>query len=162
MTGGTQLLQNKMSVNFGATLDPYALDNNNTKIDKFNIDSGGSLFRVTSANIAMSYSFSSKDFEGGEDRTNDRAREESQRSGGRDDDLFGRPMDFSDKSLSDGSKDDDQDKEKTSKLYSYKIPWNIRLAYALNYSNTHEFSLSTTPEYKKIMTLFRPTYSTGF
>ena len=31
VSGGTQLFDNKMSVNFGATLDPYALDNNNTK-----------------------------------------------------------------------------------------------------------------------------------
>ncbi|MFK2820376.1 putative LPS assembly protein LptD [Flavobacteriaceae sp. LMIT009] len=134
VTGGTQLFK-KMSINFGATLDPYALDNNNNKIDTWNINNGGSLFRVTSANLTMNYSFSSKDLEGDEDRTNDRAREESLRSGGRDDDLFGRPMDFSDKSLSDGSKDEEQEKEEKSKLYNYKIPWNIRLAYALNYSN---------------------------
>ena len=133
VTGGTQLFK-KMSINFGATLDPYALDNNNNKIDTWNINNGGSLFRVTSANLTMNYSFSSKDFEGGEDRTNDRAREESLRSGGRDDDLFGRPMDFSDKDLSDGSVE--QEKEEKSKLYNYKIPWNIRLAYALNYSNS--------------------------
>jgi hypothetical protein len=140
VSGGTQLFK-KMNINFGATLDPYALDNNNNKIDKFNIDAGGSFFRITSANLTMNYSFSSKDLEGGggeqEDRTNDRAREESLRSGGRDDDLFGRPMDFSDKSLSDGSKEQEQEEgQKTSKLYSYKIPWNIRLAYTVNYSNT--------------------------
>ena len=33
MTGGTQIFDNKMSVNFGATLDPYALNNNNQKIN---------------------------------------------------------------------------------------------------------------------------------
>ena len=35
MSGGTQLLNNKMRINFGATLDPYALDNNNKKINEF-------------------------------------------------------------------------------------------------------------------------------
>ena len=29
MTGGTAFFDGQMSVNFGATLDPYALDNNN-------------------------------------------------------------------------------------------------------------------------------------
>ncbi|MBT8273071.1 MAG: LPS-assembly protein LptD, partial [Bacteroidia bacterium] len=33
VTGGTQILNNKLNINFGATLDPYALDNNNNKID---------------------------------------------------------------------------------------------------------------------------------
>src|SRR5690606_5880256 len=102
MSGGTQILNNKMSINFGATLDPYALDNNNSKIDKFNIDNGGSLFRLTSANITMSYSISSNDFDGTE---NDRSTAENLRSGGRADDLFGRAQDFSDQSYYD--KDDD-------------------------------------------------------
>src|SRR5690606_309326 len=42
MSGGTQIFNNKMSINFGATLDPYALDNNNNRIDKFNIKNNGS------------------------------------------------------------------------------------------------------------------------
>ena len=29
MNGGTQLFKNKMNINFGATFDPYALDENN-------------------------------------------------------------------------------------------------------------------------------------
>ena len=40
LSGGTQLFDNKMSVNFGATLDPYALDDNNNKINEFNINTG--------------------------------------------------------------------------------------------------------------------------
>jgi hypothetical protein len=30
-------------MNFGATLDPYAIDNSGTRINVFNIDNGGSL-----------------------------------------------------------------------------------------------------------------------
>ncbi|OBX21462.1 MULTISPECIES: putative LPS assembly protein LptD [Bizionia] len=131
MSGGTQILNNKMSINFGATLDPYALDNNNAKIDKFNIDNGGSLFRLTSANVTMSYSISSSDFDGTE---NDRSTAENLRSGGRDDDLFGRAQDFSDQSYYDN--EDDDKERKPSKLYTSKIPWNIKFAYAANYTNT--------------------------
>ena len=133
VSGGTQIFNNKMSINFGATLDPYALDNNNRRIDKFNIDNGGSLFRMTSANINMSYSLSSDSFSGKE--TPDRAAElESLRSGGRADDLFGKPEDFADQRLTDEDKDDT--KEEPSELYNYKLPWSLRLAYAVNYSNS--------------------------
>ena len=137
MTGGTQLFDNKMSVNFGATLDPYALDNTNRKINTFNIDNGGSLFRITSANIAMSYNLSSDSF-GGDSDENNAAKNESLRSGGRADDLFGKPQDFADRRLN-NSKSNDEKPEPTD-LYKYKIPWSLRLAYALNYNNSRRKS----------------------
>ena len=62
MSGGTQILKKKMTINFGATLDPYALDNNNRRIDKLNINNGGSLFRLASASINMSYSLNNDSF----------------------------------------------------------------------------------------------------
>jgi hypothetical protein len=133
MSGGTQLFDNKMSVNFGATLDPYALDNTNRKINTFNIDNGGSLFRISSANLTMSYNLSSDSF-GGDSDENDAAKNESLRSGGRADDLFGKPQDFADRRLN-NSKSKDEKPEPTD-LYKYKIPWSLRLAYALNYNNS--------------------------
>lgn len=134
VSGGTQIFNNKMSINFGATLDPYALDNNNRKIDKLNINNGGSLFRMTSANINMSYTLSNDTFSGKESSgLDDNALQESIRSGGRADDLFGRPEDFADKRLND---DDSEKDKKPSELYNYVIPWSLRLAYAVNYSNT--------------------------
>src|SRR5690606_15730166 len=92
MSGGTQIFNNKMSINFGATLDPYALDNNNNRIDKFNIKNNGSLFRLTSANFTMSTSFSSKD---NKRDKNSKSIQENIRNGGRDDDLFGVSQDYS-------------------------------------------------------------------
>ena len=133
ITGGTQILDNKMSINFGATLDPYALDNNNNKINTFNISNGGSLFRLTSANLTMNYTLTSKSFDKSKN-DNQAAREESLRSGGRDDDLFGVPQDFSNQLLNASTKEPEN--EETSELYSYKMPWSLRLAYSVNYSNT--------------------------
>ncbi|GFZ84739.1 organic solvent tolerance protein OstA [Aquaticitalea lipolytica] len=132
VSGGTQILNDKMSINFGAVLDPYALDNNNNKIDQFNINNGGSLFRLTNANINMSYTLSSKSFSGETD-TDRNAELESLRSGGRSDDLFGKPQDFADKRLTD--EDRSEKDEEPSEFYNYKIPWSLRLAYAVNYSN---------------------------
>ena len=138
MSGGTNLLDNKLSLNFGASLDPYALDNNNNKIDQLNIENGGSLFRLTSANMTMSYNLSSDTFNG-EQSDEDPAYEESVKSGGRADDLFGKPQDFSNQSLS-TSKKEEEEEVTPSALYNYKIPWSLRLAYAVNYNNTRRQS----------------------
>ena len=133
MNGGTQLFKNKMNVNFGATFDPYALDENNNRIDKFQINDGGGLFRLTSANLTFNYAFSSDNLEKDSERSQ-AAIDESVRNGGRDDDLFGRAMDTSTEEFS------QVDKEKKEKvpdnLYNYKIPWSLRMAYAVNYNNT--------------------------
>jgi lipopolysaccharide assembly outer membrane protein LptD (OstA) len=138
MTGGTQLFDNKMSLNFGATLDPYALDNNNKKINTFNIDNGGSLFRISSANLTMSYNLSSDTFGGDDSNDNDAATQESLRSGGRADDLFGKPQDFADRRLNSDRKNDEN--PTPTDLYMYKIPWSLRLAYAVNYNNSRRQS----------------------
>lgn len=130
MSGGTSFFDNKMSVNFGATLDPYALDSNNNRINKFNIENGGSLFRLTSANLTTSWSISSS--KGGKTEQNSRAIQENLLGGGRDDDMFGVSQDFSNQQI-DEKKDDEE--EEPSEYYNYKIPWNLRIAYALNYSN---------------------------
>jgi hypothetical protein len=130
MSGGTQIFDNKMSINFGATLDPYALDNNNNRIDKYNIENGGSLFRLTSANLTTSWSLSSK--KGGDKEKNKKGIEENLRSGGRADDLFGVSEDFANEQM---NPDDEEEEEQPSEFYHSNIPWNLRIAYALNYSN---------------------------
>ena len=133
MNGGTQLFKNKMNVNFGATFDPYALDENNNRIDKFQINDGGGLFRLTSANLTFNYAFSSDNSDKDSERSQ-AAIDESVRNGGRDDDLFGRAMDTSTEEF---SKVDKEKKEKApDNLYNYKIPWSLRMAYAVNYNNT--------------------------
>ncbi|ESU28197.1 hypothetical protein FLJC2902T_15420 [Flavobacterium limnosediminis JC2902] len=133
VSGGTQFFDNKLNLNFGTTLDPYAIDNSGRRIDKFNIDNGGSLFRMTTANMTINYSLSSADGEGKGD-----ASQQTVLNGGREDDLFGRGTDMSDQRQSLFSKEDEKNKEKkTTEFYRLKIPWNLILAYSLTYSNTN-------------------------
>ena len=132
MNGGTQFFKNKMNVNFGATFDPYALDENNNRINQFLINSGGGLFRVTSANLTFNYSFNNSSTK--ESERNDAAIDESIRNGGRDDDLFGRSMDSSTEEFS--RNDKEEVNEIPNDLYNYKIPWSLRMAYAINYNNS--------------------------
>jgi lipopolysaccharide assembly outer membrane protein LptD (OstA) len=129
MTGGTQLFKQKMNINFGATLDPYAIDNVGNRINKFNIDNGGSLFRMTSANLTLNYSFSSTD---GEKKSN----EQNQQNGGTGDDLFGRNTDLSDTRQSLFDKKEDKKENKKTEWYSTKLPWDLRFAYSVTYNNS--------------------------
>ena len=86
---------------------------------------------MTSANINMGFSFSSKNSK--EDKSSNSDRSNS-RSGGRDDDLFGRVDDFADSSFDD-NEEEDEEEEIDSGFYNNKMPWDIRLAHSLTYSN---------------------------
>ena len=137
MSSGFSLLKGKMSINFGSTFDPYALDENKVRINKFNIANGGGLLRLTSANVNMNYSFSSSQLEGnrekGQEDQEQRNQIEATSSGGRDDDLFGRAEDFADRRMNDT---ENSDPAPTYPSYRTKIPWDLKVAYSLTYNNS--------------------------
>ncbi|NHF61100.1 LPS-assembly protein LptD [Flavobacteriaceae bacterium TP-CH-4] len=146
INGGTTItvLDQNMSINFGAALDAYALDNNGRRINTFNIDNGGSLFRLTRANLNIGYNISNKTFARKEGEEEDEEEVDPYdyvaQSGGRDDDLFGSPESlYGDQG---GFKDRDSE-DVENPVYGTKIPWDFRLAYAATYSNParqNEFS----------------------
>jgi hypothetical protein len=65
---------------------------------------------------------------------NDPSIQENLRNGGRADDLFGRSEDFANQLFADD--DSDEEEKKNNKFYNFKVPWSLRLAYAINYSNS--------------------------
>ncbi len=130
VSGGTQFFKDKLNLNFGATLDPYAIDSAGRRINTFNIENGGSLFRMTSANMTMNYAFSSSD---GEKKSN----QQNQNNGGTGDDLFGRNTDLSDTRQSLFDKDDTKKEDKNVEWYNTKLPWDLRLAYSVTYNNAN-------------------------
>ena len=131
VSGGTLLFKQKMNMNFGVTLDPYAISNTGRRIDTWNIDNGGSLFRMTSANMTLNYAFSSKDTDDTEKKNT-----QGERNGGREDDLFGSNTDLSDRRQRQFA-DDDKTDDAPSELFEYKLPWDVTLAYSLTYSNNN-------------------------
>lgn len=141
ITAGTQILNNKLSINTGATLDPYAINANGQRYDEFNINNGGSLFRMTRANLTMSYSLSNKDFD-----------KDAKESGSTDvvnaqnTDMFGQSMTdnfinerFDETTGQYNNEEDDDDEEDDSEveLYKNEIPWSIRFSYSGTYSNNN-------------------------
>ena len=137
MGSGFSLLKDKMSINFGATFDPYALNENNIRINTYNILNGGGLLRLTSANINMNYSITSNELKGKENEEDNEENSqsynmiESTSSGGRDDDLFGRAEDFSDRRM---NAENDKPVPKYPS-YRVEIPWDLTFAYSLTYNN---------------------------
>ncbi len=129
--GGTQLLDNKMTVNFSGTLDPYAIDNNGRRINTFNIDNGGSLLRLTRASLNLRYSLDSKTLKG--ERVDEAEAASDQyraASGGRTDDLFGAGFD-------NRVQYEERDEDIENTPYGTKIPWNFNIQLALGYLNAN-------------------------
>lgn len=133
LTAGTQLLKNKLSVNMGATLDPYAINANGVKYNVFNINNNGSLFRLTRANLTMSYSLSSKDF----DKNKKSSREEDTTIANlQNTDLFGKNLreNTTTNPASENTSSKEEEEEEVT-LYQNSIPWSLRLSYSSTYAN---------------------------
>ena len=135
-TGSIPIIK-KLDLNLNGTLDPYALNANNQRINTFNINNGGSLFRLVNANMSFNYSFSSKDFDGSrandDDQDDQNFNNDTFRNGGRPDDLFGDGRDIAD--LRGDEPDEKAKDEEDDKWYNNSIPWDFRLAYTITYGN---------------------------
>ena len=134
-TGSIPIIK-KLDLNLNGSLDPYALNANNQRINTFNINNGGSLFRLVNANMSFNYSFSSKDFDGSgddDDLDDPNYNNDTFRNGGRPDDLFGDGRDIAD--LRGDDPVDKNKKDEDEKWYNNSIPWDFRLAYTVTYGN---------------------------
>lgn len=126
MTASTNFFDNKLRLNIGGTLDPYAINSNGTKINTFNINNGGSLFRLTRASIRTSYSLSNETFSKKTEKPNNNTNDNPD-----SDDLFGGSL-----TTRNSKYDDNINKEpEVAELYAATIPWNLSLSHNLSYSN---------------------------
>ena len=142
VTTGIDLFDKKMSINLGATMDMYALDDQNRRINEFNINKGGGLFRITSANLNTGYNFSNETFSKDKKKEKEKNEEEEDpfsffenaSGGGRQDDLFGDTIGMN----NDTTNRYEEDDKDVSKYPSYRtqMPWNLKFTYSLTYSNS--------------------------
>lgn len=129
------ILFKKLNLNLNATLDPYAITAGGRRINTFNINNGGSLFRLTDAGLTASFNLSNDTFKKNKEDTNKNSEEKD--SG---DNQFG--GDLKNKSTTSPT----EMKTKKVKLYHLKIPWKLNLNYNVGYSNRNresEFSRNT-------------------
>ncbi len=129
MSAGTNLFNKKLKLNINATLDPYALSAAGRRINTFNINNSGSLFRLTNAGLTMNYNLASSKSEGQKNTKQQNA------DANNSDGVFGENLNNS----NDLSSDNKSNKKntKTAKLYSATFPWTLKLAYSLNYTNSN-------------------------
>lgn len=138
-TTGIDLFDKEISINVGATFDMYALNEQNQRINEFNISKGGGLFRVTSANLNTGYKLSNETFskdkkkkEEGEEEEDPMNYFENTSGGGRADDLFGDTIGMNNERRM------EEDNTVKNKYPSYRaeIPWSLRFTYSLTYNNS--------------------------
>jgi len=128
MSAGTDFFNKKLNLNINATLDPYAINASGVRINTFNINNGGSLFRLTNAGLTMNYSLSSKKSKGKESAKQQNANANNS------DGIFGDNLNVSNRI---NNNEDSESKTKKAKLYNATFPWTLKLAYSLNYINTN-------------------------
>jgi len=137
MTAGTDFFNKKLKLNLNATLDPYALTAAGKRINTFNINNGGSLFRLTNAGLTMNYAISSKK----SNKQSDSKQQNDQANNS--DGIFGEDLNNSNDlsgGKSFGKSGGGQTTTKTAKLYNATFPWTLNLAYSLNYQNSNRQS----------------------
>lgn len=136
VNGSIPIIQDKIDVNFSTSLDIYALNSSNQRINTLNINNGGSLFRLTSGQASFGYSFSSRDFDKSNKKgvNTDRTQNNTFAGGGRPDDLLGQGVDITGNSNAGNGEPEDKE-EKEVELYRFKIPWNLRFGYQVGYVN---------------------------
>lgn len=116
MTAGTRFFKDKLSLNFIANFDPYQINNEGVRIDKFN----PGILRLTNANLSANVSLSSTDFKKKEKNKYRNSNQSSQNQ-------FGNKKD--------SNTDQNKKNIKETRLYNATIPWSINLAYGLSYTD---------------------------
>ena len=129
VTAGTAILNNKLNLNASASLDPYALSASGTRINTYNINNGGTLFRMTAANLSASYSLSNETFK--KKKPGEKKSTSQSESDPNEESLFGSNM-----TTTNPTDDQDESKEKVANLFGSTIPWTMRLRYSMGYSNS--------------------------
>jgi hypothetical protein len=139
MVGATEIIKN-VPINFAATFDPYAIDNNGRRINTLNIKNGGGLARLTSARVNTSFSVNSEMFQkGGAKEKSDRDKQSS---------FSDNPFAMDDVRGDAGSRFDnrgssqDSNKQENEEqpIYNNKLPWDARFTYVASYNNSNRQS----------------------
>ena len=134
MTAGTSMLKKQLAVNLNASFDPYALNANGTRINTYNINNGGSLFRITNANLSANYSISSKEI-----GKNKESKGGGSKSSGNNVDsssnMFGESLTNRNQQIN-----TDEEKVKKATLYRTEMPWDLKVRYSLTYNNSQRQS----------------------
>ncbi|PQJ76099.1 hypothetical protein BTO13_02520 [Polaribacter gangjinensis] len=127
-SAGTRLFKDKLALNFNGSLDPYQVNDEGQRINKFN----PGIFRLTNANMTMNYSISSTDFD--KSKKKDEAENKNGNGANNPPDTMGANIDPTNRFGRQNIPNESKEPTKTE-LYRAKIPWTLNLVYSANYAN---------------------------
>lgn len=147
MNGSTRLFNNKLSVTFRGTLDPFAYDDLRARTTESYYSQSGKLARLTNASISMGMSFSSQQGEKDETENLDEIDPLLQTGIGE--------SGVTDPNMQYNPNQDDQ----YGDYVDFDVPWTLRLDYSFSYRKPKDVSnivqtirasgdLSLTPKWK--------------
>lgn len=123
---GTRLFKDKLAINLNGTLNPYQVNENGQKINKFNPN----IFRLENATLTANYSISSSDF----DKSKDKKDDKNGNGANNPVDVMGADIDPTNRFGRQNTNNVGGGTKKTD-LYRAKIPWSLSLVYSANYRN---------------------------
>jgi hypothetical protein len=138
---GTTNLPGQTALSFRFTLDPYAISNRGTKINKFhwNEKKGLNIGRLTNFNLSFGYSFSG----GKKDSKNSKKKSGASRNRNAGDDDDDRDNDRD----RDRDRDHDHDHDHNDMLHinpfiyePFSAPWSVSFNYSYNYSKNYNYT----------------------
>jgi len=115
MSGRTQLF-NTVNISFGGSFDPYTINENGRKINTFEFEKTGKLFRFTRLNFSVDFRLKSKASTGGS-RGGQDARGQQ---------IVGE----------DGQPSEDEFMMFDDEYADFSVPWNLSIRYNYNYSKS--------------------------
>ena len=118
-------------------MDPYALNANGRRINIYNINNGGSLFRLTNANLTANYSISSKDL--GKNKEEKGKSNSSSTNVDSSSNMFGENLVNRNQKIN-----TDEEKVKKATLFKTVMPWDLKVRYSLTYNNAQSQSQITS------------------
>jgi hypothetical protein len=125
VTGSTSLFKD-VKINFGGTLNPYALDEAGLETANWNIIENGALFRLTQANFTLSYSI--------------RGKQKSKKEGEAENPGF--PTTGSD-TLQQSLQDEGIIGNAEEHYVDFNLPWSLRMDYSWHYSKPTTVAVTT-------------------
>lgn len=115
-SGRTSFFKEKIGINFYGTLDPYKIDNQGNRIDKYTIESG-KLARLTNFGLSTDFSLNSKAAKKRGENLNQLDKSKQNLSRTQQDELNAISRD-------------------PNAFVDFNIPWNVSAAYSFNYSKS--------------------------
>ncbi len=132
LSGATEIIKN-VPINFAASFDPYAIDNNGRRINTLNIKNGGGLARLTSARFNTGFSLNSEMFQkGGAKKKDGKEKEQSP-------DYGANPFEIEGAQTGDRhfNRNEDSANDEEIPLYNNNLPWDARFTYVATYNNNN-------------------------